>query len=49
MAPLHDLVIRLRGDKPFSPKGDHRFRSFEESQTWSLTMMARRQRPVRRG
>ena len=45
-APLLDLVIRLRGDKPFIPKGVHRFRSFEESQTWSLMMMACRQKPA---
>lgn len=37
-----DLVIRLRAGKPFIPVGVHRFRSFEESQAWSLKMMARR-------
>ena len=37
-----DLVIRLRVGKPFIPVGVHRFRSFEESQAWSLKMMARR-------
>jgi hypothetical protein len=42
-----DLVIRLRGDKPFLPKGVHRFRSFEDSQTWSIQMMARRPKPAR--
>lgn len=44
-----DLVIRLRGDKPFIPKGVHRFRSFEESQDWSLAMMTRRRKRDRPG
>ncbi len=35
------LVLRLRGDRPFIPRGVHRFRSFEEAQQWSMTMMAR--------
>jgi hypothetical protein len=41
-APLLDLVVRLRGSKPFIPKGVHRFKSFEESEAWSIRMMARR-------
>ena len=45
--PFLELVIRLRGEKPFLPKGVHRFRSFEDSQTWSIQMMARRPRPAR--
>ena len=36
------LVIALRGNKPFIPRGVHRFRSFEEAQTWSLKMMTRK-------
>ena len=47
-APFLDLVIRLRGRKPFIPRGVHRFHSFEESQTWSIRMMARRSRPAHR-
>ena len=43
-----DMVIKLRGDKPFIPRGVHRFSTFEESQAWSLRMMARRRNPVRR-
>ena len=35
------LVLQLRGDRPFIPRGVHRFRSFEEAQQWSMTMMAR--------
>lgn len=35
------LVLRLRGSKPFFPKGVYRFKSFEESFRWSMKMMAR--------
>lgn len=45
-APLLELVVRLRGDKPFIPRGVYRFRSFEESQAWSIEMMARRSNPA---
>jgi hypothetical protein len=45
-APFLELVIRLRGEKPFIPRGIHRFRTFEESEEWSTRMMAR---PSRRG
>jgi len=44
-APFLDLVIRLRGDKPFIPKGVHRFRTFEESEEWSMRMMTRPSKP----
>ena len=47
-APLLELVVRLRGDKPFIPRGVHRFQSFEESNAWSIRMMARRSSPVPR-
>ena len=40
-APFLRLIISLRGGKPFIPKGVHRFSSFEESQLWSIKMMAR--------
>ncbi len=40
-APFLELVIRLRANKPFIPKGVHRFKSFEESDAWSMKMMAR--------
>ena len=49
VAPFLDLVIRLRGDKPFIPRGVHRFRTFEESQAWSLKMMARPSKRARQG
>jgi hypothetical protein len=47
-APLLDLAVMLRGQKPFVPKGVHRFRSFEESEAWFLRMLTR-PRPVRPG
>lgn len=40
-APLLRLNLELRGDKPFLPKGVHRFRSFEESEEWTLKMLTR--------
>jgi hypothetical protein len=47
-APFLELIVFLRGKKPFIPKGVHRFSSFKESQQWSITMMARRRNPARR-
>ncbi|MBI3185152.1 MAG: hypothetical protein HYZ28_23700 [Myxococcales bacterium] len=44
-APLLELVVRLRGNKPFLPKGVHRFTTHEESNAWSMRMMARRLNP----
>ena len=41
-AKFLDMVIALRGDKPFIPRGVHRFSTFDESQAWSIRMMARR-------
>jgi hypothetical protein len=46
-AGLLELALRLRGDKPFIPKGVHRFATFEESEKWSLTMLARPSKPDR--
>jgi len=40
-AGLLELALRLRGDKPFIPKGVHRFASFEDSDAWSLKMLTR--------
>ncbi len=38
---LLDLVIELRRGKPLIPKGVHRFKTFEESQLWTIKMMTR--------
>ena len=47
-APLLELGLKLRGDKPFLPRGVHRFRSFEESEEWTLKMLTRPRRPAPR-
>ena len=47
-APLLRLVVEMRGSKPFLPRGIHRFRSFEESEEWTLTMLTRASKPARR-
>jgi hypothetical protein len=44
-APLLRLNLQLRGDKPFVPRGVHRFRSFEESEEWTQRMLTRRRKP----
>jgi hypothetical protein len=44
-ADLLRLNLQLRGDKPFLPRGVHRFRSFEESEEWTLTMLTRPPKP----
>ena len=46
--PLLRLAVDLRGDKPFVPRGVHRFRSFEESEEWTLRMLTRPSKPARR-
>ena len=35
------LVVSLRGNKPFIPRGVYRFKSFQESDAWMIKMMAR--------
>lgn len=37
---LH-LVINLRGDRPFVPRGVYRFHSHEEKDEWTLRMLTR--------
>jgi len=48
IAPLLRLAADLRGYKPFLPRGVYRFRSFEESEEWTLRMLTRPSKPVRR-
>ena len=45
-ADFLDLVIQLRRGKPFIPNGLHKFRTFEEAQSWSMEMMTRRSSPA---
>jgi hypothetical protein len=47
-APLLRLVLELRGGRPFLPRGVHRFRSFEESEAWTLRMLTRPPTPDHR-
>jgi len=35
------LVIELRGDKPFIPRGVYRFKTHEEKDAWTLKMLTR--------
>ena len=39
---LLKLVIALRGDEPFVPRGVYRFHSHEEEDEWTLKMLTRR-------
>lgn len=47
-AGLLEIAARLRGAKPFVPKGVHRFTTFEESDEWFLTMLTKPRKPGRR-
>ena len=38
---LLKLVIALRGNKPFYPRGVYKFKSFEEKEAWALKMKTR--------
>lgn len=38
---LFKLVLGLRGNKPFHPKGIFRFTSFEEKEKWTKKMITR--------
>jgi len=42
------MITRLRVNKPYIPKGVHKFTSFEESNLWSMKMMARQRNPAHR-
>lgn len=39
---LLKLVIALRGNKPFIPRGVYFFRSHEEKDEWTMKMLTRR-------
>lgn len=36
-----ELMIKLRGDQPFLPKGVHRFKTYDEEREWTLKMLTR--------
>ena len=35
------LVIALRGNKPYMPRGVYRFHTHEEADAWTLKMLTR--------
>ena len=39
--PFLKTVIAVRGNKPFIPRGVHRFYSHEEKDAWTLKMLTR--------
>ena len=34
-------ILKLRGGKPFIPKGIFRFKTFEEAQDWTIKMITK--------
>ena len=44
---LLKLVVALRGNKPFIPRGVYRFHSHEEKDEWTLKMLTRPSNPGR--
>lgn len=41
MEGLLKLVITLRGNQPFAPRGLYRFHSHEEADEWQMKMLTR--------
>ena len=38
---FHELIIRLRGDRPFMPRGVFRFKTYQEADEWTQKMLTR--------
>lgn len=36
-----EMVIKLRGNQPFLPKGIYRFKTYDEEHEWTLKMLTR--------
>lgn len=36
-----EMIIKLRGDQPFLPKGVYRFKTYDEERAWTLRMLTR--------
>jgi len=36
-----EMCSRLRGERPFFPRGVYRFRTYEEADEWTLRMLTR--------
>ncbi len=41
LAVLQRLMVKLRGNRPFIPKGVYRFKTFEEAEEWTIKMLSR--------
>jgi len=41
MQGFFEMMIRLRGNQPFMPRGVYRFKSHEEAAKWTLKMLNR--------
>ena len=41
MRGFQEMMIHLRGDHPFVPRGVYRFKSHEELDEWTLKMLTR--------
>jgi len=41
MQDFQEMVIKLRGDQPFIPRGVYRFKSYEELNEWTMKMLTR--------
>jgi hypothetical protein len=47
MSRIQKLAIELRGERPFIPKGVHRFKTFKEAQDWTFKMLTRKPKGVK--
>jgi hypothetical protein len=36
-----EMMVRLRGDQPFIPRGVYRFKTYAELDAWTLKMLTR--------
>jgi hypothetical protein len=44
---IQKLLLDLRGDQPFLPKGVYRFKTHEEADAWQMKMLTRPSRASR--
>ena len=47
MQAIQRLLLELRGQQPFLPKGVYRFKSHEEADAWQMKMLTRPSRASR--
>lgn len=41
MAALQQLLLDMRGKRPFLPRGVYRFKTHEEADAWQMEMLTR--------